>query len=124
MRVDVLTTLAEILFEQRDLERAVAIHREILEHSVRHSGANHPSALAVQADLAARSYSNLARMRKLPHSSAKRSKLPERIYERRGDLDSANRLFTDDLTWLLTEDPSAGTPRRPADPRGVSTVSL
>jgi hypothetical protein len=63
-------------------------------------------------------------MRKLPHSSAKHSKLPERIYERRGDLDSANRLFTDDLTWLLTEDPSAGTPRRPADPRGVSTVSL
>jgi hypothetical protein len=53
MRVDLLTTLAEIMFEQRDLERAGAIRREILEHSVRHSGANHPSALAVQADLAA-----------------------------------------------------------------------
>jgi hypothetical protein len=121
MRVDLLTTLAEILFEQRDLERAVAIHREILEHSVP-APIIHPPLRSRPIWL--RSYSNLARMRKLPHSSAKPSKLPERIYERRGDLDSANRLFTDDLTWLLTEDPSAGTPRRPADPRGVSTVSL
>jgi tetratricopeptide (TPR) repeat protein len=124
MRVDVLGTLAEILFEQRDLERAVAIHREILEHHIRHSGAHHPSALAAKADLAA----VLFELGKDEEAAALEREAFEIArthlgkthpvtcvlawnralnHERRGDSDSANRLFTDDLTWLLTEDPSA-----------------
>jgi tetratricopeptide (TPR) repeat protein len=124
MRVDVLCTLAEIMFEQRDLERAGAIHREIVEHHVRLSGVDHPSALAAKADLAAVLFElgkdeEAASLEREAFESA-RTHLGKAHsvtcvlawnralnYERRGDLESANRLFTDDLTWLLAEDPSA-----------------
>ncbi len=52
MRMDVLSTLGEIMFEQRHLEQAGAILREVLECRVRHAGANHPSSLAAKGDLA------------------------------------------------------------------------
>src|SRR5215472_10441403 len=53
IRVDLLSTLGEILFEQRHLEEASAIQREVLEYRVRHSGPNHPSSLEAKGDLAA-----------------------------------------------------------------------
>ncbi len=123
MRVDILSTLAEIMFELRDLERARAIHREILERRVRHSGANHPSTLAAKADLSAVLFElaqdvEAASLERDAFESA-RTHLGKTHsvtcvlawnralnHERRGDLDSANKLFTDNLTWLLAEDPS------------------
>jgi hypothetical protein len=45
LRVDLLSTLGEILFEQRHLEQAEAIQREVLEYRIRNSGSNHSSSL-------------------------------------------------------------------------------
>lgn len=53
MRVNVLSTLGEIMAEQRHLEQASVILREVLECRVRSAGANHASSLAAKGDLAA-----------------------------------------------------------------------
>jgi tetratricopeptide (TPR) repeat protein len=123
LRVEVLTTLGEIVFEQRRLERAGAIHREVLEQRVRQAGANHPLALAAKADLAAvlfelgqdeeansleREAFESARIH-LGKSHSVTSVLAWNRalgYEGRGDLDSARKILSEELTWLLAEDPS------------------
>jgi hypothetical protein len=44
-RVDVLSTLGEIMFEQRHLKQACTILREVMDCCVRHSGAWPPNAV-------------------------------------------------------------------------------
>jgi tetratricopeptide (TPR) repeat protein len=123
LRVDVLTTLGEILVDQRHLEQAGAIHREVLEHRVRNMGDNHPNSLAAKSDLAAVLFElgqdeEAAGLEREAFESA-RAQLGKTHsvtcvlawnralnYERRGDRDSARKLFTEDLVWLLAEDPS------------------
>jgi hypothetical protein len=53
MRVDALSTLGAIMFEQCHLEQAGVILREVLECRVRHAGMNHANPLAAKGDLAA-----------------------------------------------------------------------
>jgi len=53
VRTDLLSTLGEIMVQQAHLEQAALIYREVLDLSIRHSGENHPSALAAKGDLAA-----------------------------------------------------------------------
>ena len=122
-RVDVLTMLGEILVEQRHLEQAGAIHREVLEHRVRNMGGNHPNSLAAKSDLAAVLFElgqdeEAAGLEREAFESARahlgRAHSVTCVlvwnralnYERRGDSDSARRLFTEELVWLLAEDPS------------------
>jgi hypothetical protein len=123
IRVEFLSTLGEIMFEQRDLEVAGAIHREVLEYRVRHSGANHPAALAAKGDLAAVLFElgedEEADLLELEAFECARTHLGKTHsvtcvlawnralnYERCGDVDSARRIFTNELTWLLAEDPA------------------
>jgi hypothetical protein len=124
MRVDVRSTLGEILFEQLDLERAGAIHREVLEHRVRHTGANHALSLAAKADLATALFAlghdeEAAWLEREAFESAQTHLGKTHSvtcvlawnralnYERSGDVDSARRVFADELVWLLAEDPSS-----------------
>jgi tetratricopeptide (TPR) repeat protein len=123
LRIDVLTSLGEILFEQRHLEKCGAIHREVLKQRVRNMGDNHPNSLAAKSDLAAVLFElgqdeEAAGMEREAFESA-RAHLGKTHavtcvlawnralnYERRGDPDSARRVLTEELAWLLAEDPS------------------
>jgi Tetratricopeptide repeat len=123
MRVDFLTTLGAILFEQRDLEQAGAINREVLEYHVRLSGANHPAALAAKSDLAAVLFElgqdDEAGLLEQEAFESARTHLGKTHSvtcvlawnralncERRGDVDSARSVLIEELVWLLAEDPS------------------
>ncbi len=123
LRIEVLTSLAEVLFEQRQLEKSGAIHREVLKHRVRNMGDNHPDSLAAKSDLAAVLFElgqdeEAAGMEREAFESA-RAHLGKTHavtcvlawnralnYERRGDSDLARRVLTEELAWLLAEDPS------------------
>jgi tetratricopeptide (TPR) repeat protein len=124
LRIEILTSLGEMMFEQHRLEQAGEIHREVLESRIRQAGADHPSALAAKGDLAAvlfelgceeeavgleREASESAR-RHLGKSHSVTCVLAWNRalnYERRGDPDSAKRIFAEELVWLLAEDPSS-----------------
>jgi tetratricopeptide (TPR) repeat protein len=123
LRVEILASLGEMMFEQHRLEQAGEIHRELLESRIRHAGANHPSALAAKGDLAAvlfelgheeeaaglereASESALAHLGKCHSVTCVLAWNRALNYERRGDPDSAKRIFTEELVWLLAEDPS------------------
>lgn len=123
MRVDVLSTLGEILFEQRYLEQAGAVQREVLEWRIRHSGPNHPNSLEAKGDLAAVLFElgqdeEAARLEQEAFESA-RAYLSKThpvasvlawnralTYERLQDHESARRIVISELVWLLAEDPS------------------
>jgi tetratricopeptide (TPR) repeat protein len=124
MRIDVLTTLGEILFEEKHLEQAGAIWREVVAWRVRYSGANHPNSLEAKGDLAAVLFAlgqdaeagcleqeafesartHLGRTHPVTSFLAWNRALS---YERYGDLDSARRVIASELVWLLAEDPSS-----------------
>jgi tetratricopeptide (TPR) repeat protein len=124
MRIDVLTTLGEILFEQKHLEQAGAIWREVVAWRVRYSGANHPNSLEAKGDLAAVLFAlgldaeagcleqeafesartHLGKTHPVTSFLAWNRALS---YERYGDLDSARRVIVSELVWLLAEDPSS-----------------
>lgn len=55
MRIDLLklNKLGKILFEQRHLEAALGVRREVMDYWVRLSAPNHPSSLEAKGDLAA-----------------------------------------------------------------------
>jgi tetratricopeptide (TPR) repeat protein len=123
MRVDLLSTLAKILFEQHHLEQACAIQCEVLEGRVRHSGIDHESSLEAKGDLAA----ILFGLGQIKEATAleEEALTSARIhlgkthsvtcvlawnralsYERNKDPDSARKVLVSDLVWLLAEDPS------------------
>lgn len=122
-RVDLLSTLGEILFEQRRLDQALTAYSEAWERHVRQAGANHPNSLAAQGDLAAvlfelGRYDQADRLEAEAFESA-RTHLGNahavtcvlawnrtRNHERRGDLDSAKQVVVDQLTWLLAANPA------------------
>lgn len=76
-RVDLLSTLGEILFEQRHLEPAEAIQREVMEHRIRHLGPNHSAALEAKG-IRRPCSTNLVETAKRPGLSKKHSKAPGR----------------------------------------------
>jgi hypothetical protein len=53
IRGDMLSTLANILYEECCLEPAAVVQRELMEWWVLHVGANHPNALEAKGSLAA-----------------------------------------------------------------------
>jgi tetratricopeptide (TPR) repeat protein len=123
VRIDLLSTLGEIMFEQRHLEQAGVILREVLECRVRQAGANHPDSLAAKSDLAAvlldlghddeagslereafdSARTHLGRTHSVTCVLAWNRALS---LERCGDPDSARMVFASELVWLLAEDPS------------------
>jgi tetratricopeptide (TPR) repeat protein len=123
MRTEILCTLGEIMFEQGQLEQAGDIHREVLQHRVRQDGANHPRSLAVKGDLAAILFElgrdDEAAVLEQEAFECARTHLGKTHtvtcvlawnralnHQRRGDSDSARRIFADQLAWLLVEDTS------------------
>jgi tetratricopeptide (TPR) repeat protein len=123
LRIDLLGSLTEILFEQRRLEQAQILQREVLEYRVQHSGPNDASSLEAKGDLAAVLY-ELGQEREA-------SRLEQEAFEgarthlgkthpvtsvlawnravngeRRGDVESAQRIIRSELAWLLAEEPS------------------
>ena len=127
MRVDVLRTLGKIMLEQRQLEQAGVIHREVLECCVRHAGANHPNSLAAKGDLAAVLFElgedeEADRLEQEAFESARTHHGKthpvtcvlawNRVlsYECCGDLASARSVVVSELVWLLAQDPSCLEP--------------
>jgi tetratricopeptide (TPR) repeat protein len=123
MRTVLLATLGEIMLEQRHLEQACVIHREVLECYVQQAGANHPSSLAAKGDLATVLFElgqndeavSLEReafesaQAHLGNNHPVTSVLAwHRVlsYERCGDPTSSRNVFVGKLAWLLQEDPS------------------
>jgi tetratricopeptide (TPR) repeat protein len=122
-RVDLLSTLAKILFEQHHLQEACVIQCEVLELRVRHSGIDHENSLEARGDLA----TILFGLGQNKEATALEEEALEsaRIhlgkthsvtcvlawnralsYERNGDTDSARKVLVSDLVWLLAEEPS------------------
>jgi hypothetical protein len=123
MRVDLLSTLAKILFEQHHLQQACVIQCEVLEGRVRHSGSDHENSLEAKGDLAAILFGlgqnkeaaaleeealESARMHLGKTHSVTCVLAWNRAlsYERDGDPDSARKVLVNDLIWLLAEEPS------------------
>jgi hypothetical protein len=137
MRVDVLRTFGEIMFEQHHLEQAGVIHREVLECRGRHAGPNHPDSLAAKGDLAAVLFElgqneeegwleqealgsarvHLGKTHPVTCVLAWNRALS---YERCGDLDSATKVIASELAWLLAEDSA----RLEADQDTIRTLLL
>jgi len=131
MRVDLLSTLGEILFEQRQLEQAQAIQREVLEYRIRHSGPNHSASLEAKGDLAAMLYElgqddEAGRFEQEAFESA-RAHLGKAHpvtcvlawnramnCERCGNLDSARSIIVSELAWLFVAEPSCLAPDQQA----------
>ena len=123
MRVDLLSTLAKIFFEQNHLEQACLIQCEVLEGHVRHSGIDHESSLEAKGDLAAILFG--LGQNKAATALEEEALESARIhlgkthsvtcvlawnralsYERNEDPDSAKKVLVSHLVWLLAEDPS------------------
>ncbi len=126
MRADLLSTLGEILFEQRHLDQAHAIQREVLEYRIRDGGPNHAASLEAKSDLAAMLY-EMGRdeeASRLEHEAweGARKYLGKThpvtcvlawnramSCERGGDSDSAQSIISE-LVWLLVAEPSCLDP--------------
>ena len=123
LRADLLGTLGEILFEQRQLEPAQAIQREVVEHRMRHSGSYDSASLEAKADLAAMLYelgrdgeANRLEQEAFDGARAHLGKSHPvtcvlawnraMSCERCGDLDAARSIMMNELAWLLGEEPS------------------
>lgn len=123
LRVEVLSTLGEIMFEQRHLEQAGVILREVLDCCVRRSGANHASSLAAKGSLATAlfdlGHEEEARSLEREAFEGARAHLGKThpvacvlawnrtvMYDRCRDLDSARDVVVNELAWLLAEDPA------------------
>jgi tetratricopeptide (TPR) repeat protein len=120
VRMDVLCTLGEIMLEQAQWEQASRIYREVLEYSVRRSGANHASSLRAKGDLAfalfemgadkeaaqleqeAFENAQVHLGKTHPVSSVLAWNRAVR-YENSGDMDSARAIVVNELLWLLAE---------------------
>jgi tetratricopeptide (TPR) repeat protein len=123
IQIDLLSTLGEIMLEERHLEQAGVIHREVLECRVRHAGANHPKSLEAKAGLAAvlfeLGHDEEATLLEKEAFESARAHLGKAhpvtcvlawnralSHERRGELDSARSIIVSELVWLLAEDES------------------
>lgn len=126
-RVDLLSTLGEILLEQRHLEPAEAIQREVMEHRIRHSGPNHSAALEAKGDPAPMLYElgrddEAARLEQEAFEGARahfgRAHTVTCVLvwnramscERCRDSDSARSIFVNELAWLLGTEPACLEP--------------
>ena len=115
--------LASAMRDAGDVEGGIALLQQAIDRATSSLGANHPDSLAAKGDMAAllfelgleeeassleREAFESARMH-LGKGHTVTSVLAWNralSYERRGDLDSARRLFADELAWLLAEDPA------------------
>jgi tetratricopeptide (TPR) repeat protein len=126
-RVDVLHSLGQITLSLGRLDDAVSIFREVLECDTRYAGPNHPSSLEAKSDLAAvlfelgqdeeadllegEACKDARQHLGLNHSITTLLSWNRALsFERRGDFDSARKLFTDGLAWLLVGDPACLEP--------------
>jgi hypothetical protein len=124
MRVDALSTLGEMVFQEGHAEQAGVIHREVLECRLQHAGANDPDTLAAKGDLATVLFAldqedEAEQLEREAFESAqvhlgKTHSVTcvlawNRVlsYERRGQLDSARKIVAGELAWLLPEDPAS-----------------
>jgi hypothetical protein len=106
-----------------DIEAGIALLQHAVDHATCALGAEHPDSLAAKGDMAAVLFelgldeeaSSLEReafesaRTHLGKSHAVTCVLAWNralSYERCGDLDSARRIFADELAWLLAADPS------------------
>jgi len=120
--VDALNTLGKILFQERHLEQACAIHREVLEFHLDRNGPTHPDALAAQGDLAtvlfelgdtrdADALEQDAFSRAQQHLTGRhpvRSVLAWHVAltcQRNGNAEGFKRALAEELLWLLAEEP-------------------
>jgi hypothetical protein len=120
VRLEILSTLAEILVEQSQWEHAAVIYREVLDLCIRRSGENHPSSLAAKGDLAM----VLFELGQTGEATRIESQACEgaRIHlgrthpvscvlawnralrcETNGDADAARSIVVGELAWLLAE---------------------
>lgn len=124
VRMDLLGTLAQLLIDQASWERAGVILREVLELCIGQYGDTHANSLAVKGDLAAVCFElgragealqleqealDEARMHLgLKHSVSCVLAWNRALrYELEGAADSARRMLTSDLLWLLTDENTA-----------------
>jgi tetratricopeptide (TPR) repeat protein len=122
LRLGMLSTLGEILFDQRHLDQAGAVQREVLACCVERSGANHPTSLEAKGTLAAILFElgdaeEAGRLEQEAFEAAQQHLDKTHpvacvlawnramSYEGSGDPDAARRLIVDQLVWLLAEDP-------------------
>ncbi len=124
LRLALLSTLGELLFERGHLEQAGEILREVMDCCIRRSGANHASSLAAKGSLAAALF-DLGREEEA--SSLEREAFENAqlhlgkthsvtcvlawnrslMYERRQDPGTARQVVVNELVWLLAEEPSS-----------------
>jgi len=119
----VVHKLAIALWSAGDLDQAVSLLDQALDRLTSSLGPDHPNSLAAKGDLAAVLFEigqdeKAGPLEREAFESA-RAKLGKAHsvtcvlawnralnYERRGDLDSARKVFVDELLWLLAEDPA------------------
>jgi tetratricopeptide (TPR) repeat protein len=134
-RTGILSTLAEILVENGQLEQACAIYREVLETSIRRLGEADAGSLAARGDLATvlfelgeteeasyldgQAYEN-ARLHLGPVHPVTSVLAWNRSlrFEAAGDADTARSVLVEELSWLLTYE---GEPL-PADQQMIRTM--
>jgi tetratricopeptide (TPR) repeat protein len=121
VRADILSTLAEILVENGQLEQAGVIYREALEISVRQLGDTHPSSLAAMGDLATVLFelgqtTEASFLEGQAYAGARRHLGPAHPVtcvlawnrslrcETAGEADKAKSIVTEELAWLLTHE--------------------
>jgi hypothetical protein len=122
IRTVLLATLGEIMFDQKHLEQACLIHREVFECCVQQAGADHPMSLAAKGDLATVLFElgqndEAAWLEREAFESA-RTHLGTNHpvtsvlawhralnYERCGDSVSSRNVIINELAWLLAKDP-------------------
>jgi tetratricopeptide (TPR) repeat protein len=127
VRMDLLSTFAEILAEQGQLDLAAVIYRDVLGLAIRSSGANHPKSLAAKGDLSrvlfelgkteeaacleAEAYMSAQEYlgRNHPVTCVLAWNRALRL-EASGDMTAANAIMAGELTWMLTQAQDAMEP--------------
>jgi len=123
VRVDLLSTLGQMLLEQGHLEQATLVQRKVLEWRIRYAGSDDPSSLDAKADLATLLFAlgEDEEANTLEQEAFESARLHlekthpvacilawnrAAYYDRCGDPDSSRRILITELVWLLAEDPS------------------
>jgi hypothetical protein len=134
-RVDILSTLGEVLLEEYQLERSAAAFREVVDCCIRLEGAMHAATLAAQGDLAVvlfelgqtheatwlerealgNARTHLGKTHSITCVLAWNQVLRNR---NRGDSEGARKVLLNELIWLLAQDPSS----LEADQRTIRTM--
>ncbi|HEY7339157.1 MAG TPA: tetratricopeptide repeat protein [Bryobacteraceae bacterium] len=124
IRRDVLCTLGQILIEHEQWGQAGVVMGEVLEVCIGRFGENHPSSIAAMGDLSSILFEsgNLAEATRLQSEAAERARVHlgmehpvssvlawnrVRRSDDLADADTAKRILTDELLWLLSADETA-----------------